>query len=252
MQTAPDVQDDPTLASRYLAGQLSPSELQAYEQHLLESPDAVSELEATARMKVGLANLRDAGQLEGLLRAAPAPRLRRTGIALAAAAAVAVIAIALWRGSDAPRDGTLVATVSELIDPAGRPLATGSSYALLRTRSSAYDAVIELPPNPRAIELRVRPETPAPDQRAFELPSPETPTLVYSVALSRIHPDGSVAQVGTVGELAAQADGFVRLYVDSSRLESGPYLLVITPAKDRTAASTSTFRVKIVGPQRQP
>src|SRR5688572_32105538 len=107
MSTAPRIQDDPALASRYLAGQLSPTELQAYEQHLLESPDAVQELEATARMKVGLANLRDAGQLERLLREAPAPRLRRTGIALAAAAALAVIAVGLWRGIDTTPAGTL-------------------------------------------------------------------------------------------------------------------------------------------------
>lgn len=237
MSTAPRIQDDPALASRYLAGQLSPAELQAYEQHLLENPDTVREIEATARLKVGLANLRDAGQLESLLREAPAPRWRRTGMALAAAAALVFIAVGLWRGIDTPPDATLVATASELIDRSGRPLATGSSYALLRTRSSAYDAVIELPAEPRAIELRVRPEAPAP---------------VYSVALSRIHPDASVVQIGNVSELKAEADGFVRLYVDSSRLESGPYLLVITPAQDRTAASTSAFRVKVTDPARQP
>mgnify|MGYP003577986533 CR=1 FL=1 len=66
MQTETRIQDDPGLASRYLAGQLSPAELQAYEQHLLENPDAVRELEATARMKVGLASLRDSGKLEKL------------------------------------------------------------------------------------------------------------------------------------------------------------------------------------------
>jgi hypothetical protein len=124
----------------------------------------------------------------------------------------------------------LVATATELVDRSGRPLVSGSSYALLRTRSSAYDALIELPPEPRAIELRVRPEVPAP---------------AYSVALSRVHPDASVAQVGNVSELQAEADGFVRLYVDSSRLESGVYLVVITPARDRTAAATSAFRVKV-------
>ncbi len=243
MSTAPRIQDDPALASRFLAGQLSPSELQAYEQYLLENPDAVRELEATARMKVGLANLRDAGQIESLLREAPAPGLRRTGMALAAAAALVVIAVGLWRGIDTP-DATLVATASELSDRSGRPLATGSSYALLRTRSSAYgpvieayDAVIELPAEQHAIELRVRPEAQAP---------------VYSVALSRIHPDASVVQIGTVSELKAEADGFVRLYVDSSRLESGPYLLVITPAQDRTAAAPSAFRVKVTEPAGQP
>ena len=59
-------------------------------------------------------------------------------------------------------------------------------------------------------------------------------------------------QIGNVTELKAQADGFVRLYVDSSRLELGPYLLVITPADGRTAASTSQFRVKVIGSARQP
>jgi hypothetical protein len=228
MQTETRIQDDPGLASRYLAGQLSPAELQAYEQHLLENPDAVRELEATARMKVGMASLRDSGQLEKLLRARPA--LRSRWPALAAAAALIVLAIGLWRGVDAPPDGMLVATATELVDRSGRPLVSGSSYALLRTRSSAYDAVIELPPEPRAIELRVRPEVPAP---------------AYNVALSLVHPDASVAQVGNVSELQAEADGFVRLYVDSSRLESGVYLVVITPARDRTAAATSAFRVKV-------
>lgn len=228
MQTETRIQDDPGLASRYLAGQLSSAELQAYEQHLLENPDAVRELEATARMKVGLANLRDTGQLDKLLRPRTPMRLRWP--ALAAAAAL-VLVIGLWRGGDAPRETTLVATATELVDRTGRPLAPGSSYALLRTRSSSYDAEIQLPPDPHAIELRVRPETPA---------------LVYSVALSRIHPDASVVQIGTVSELKAEADGFVRLYVDSSRLEAGPYLLVITPAEDRTAASTTAFRIKVV------
>jgi hypothetical protein len=230
MQTETRIQDDPGLAGRYLAGQLSPDELQAYEQHLLANPDAVRELEATARMKVGLANLRDSGQLEGLLRG-------RTGLGwrwpatLAAAAALILIAVGLWRGGDVARETTLVARASELMDTSGRPLAAGSSYALLRTRSSTYDALVELPPEPRAIELRVRPEVPAP---------------AYGVALSRIQADGTVTQIGNVKELKTEPDGFVRLYVDSSRLEAGPYLLVITPAEDRTAASTTAFRIKVV------
>jgi hypothetical protein len=231
MQTESRIQDDPGLASRYLAGQLSPAELQAYEQHLLENPDAVSELDATARLKVGLANLRDTGQIEKLLRSRPA--LRSQWPTLAAAAALIVLAIGLWRTIDTPRDTTLVATAGELVDRTGHPLASGSSYALLRTRSSAYDALIELPPDARAIELRVRPEIAA---------------AVYSVALSRIRPDGSVTQIGNVSELKARSDGFVRLYVDSSRLASGPYLLVITQAEDRAATDATTFRVKVVAP----
>jgi len=241
VQTETRIQDDPGLASRYLAGQLSPAELQAYEQHLLENPDAVRELEATARMKVGLASLRDSGQLEKLLRARTA--LRSRWPALAAAAALIVVAVGLWRGGDAPRETTLVATATELTDRSGHPLPAGPTYALLRTRSSAYgaasayDAAIELPPEPRAIELRVRPEAVA---------------AVHSVALSQIRPDGSVVQIGSVSELQAQPDGFVRLYVDSSRLGPGAYLLAITPAQDRAATSTSAFRVKVVATHGQP
>jgi hypothetical protein len=44
----------------------------------------------------------------------------------------------------------------------------------------------------------------------------------------------------------------VRLYVDSSRLEASPYLLVVTPTGDATAASTSAFRLKVVTPAQQP
>jgi hypothetical protein len=235
MQTESRIQDDPGLASRYLAGQLSPNELQAYEQHLLENPDAVRELEATARMKVGMANLRDTGQLDKLLQARST--LSWQWPALAAAAALIVIAVGLWRVADAPSGTTLVAKITELTDRSGRPLSAGASYALLRTRSSAYgaaiayDAAMELPPEPRAIELRVLPEVPAPD---------------YGVALSRIQPDGSVTQIGNLTELTTGPDGFVRLYVDSSRLEAGPYLLVITPADDRNAASATAFRIKVV------
>jgi hypothetical protein len=232
MQAATRIQDDATLASRYLAGQLSGSELEAYEQHLLNDPEAVRELEATARMKTGLANLRDSGQLESLLHT-PTRRFGPPAFAIAASVALAVIGVALWRGVEVPRDATLVAAATDLIDASGRPLGRGSSYALLRTRSSAFDAVIELPSEPRAIELRVRPEVPAP---------------AYAIALSQIRADGSVAPVGDVSDLQAEIDGFVRLYVDSSRLEAGPYLLVVTPAGDDTAASTSAFRVKVVSP----
>jgi hypothetical protein len=228
MQMETRIQDDPELASRYLAGQLSPGELQAYEQHLLENPDAVRELEATARMKVGMANLRDTGQLDRLLQARDTRNWQWP--ALAGAAALIVIAVGLWRGGGEPRTTALVAAATELTDQSGRPLIAGSSYAVLRTRSSAYDAAIALPPEPRAIELRVLPEVAAP---------------AYGVALSRIQPDGSVTQIGSITELTTGTDGFVRLYVDSSRLEAGPYLLVITPTADRAAASATAFRIKV-------
>lgn len=235
MQIGSRIHENTNIASRYLAGQLAPSELQAYERYLFDNPAAVSELEATARLKAGLASLRDTGQLASLLRASAAPRSQLQTLARAAIAAAAVITIAVgtWRSIGVSRDATLVASASQLMDNVGQPLTSGDSYALLRTRSSAYEAVLQLPREPRAIELRVRPEATA----AF-----------YSVALSRIQPDGSPKQIGNVSQLSAEGTGFVRLYVDSSRLESGQYLLVITPARQRAAAFASAFRVKVIAP----
>jgi len=55
--------DDPTRASRYLADQLSDAECAEYEARFTEDPDAVAELEATARLKIGLERLRRNGEL---------------------------------------------------------------------------------------------------------------------------------------------------------------------------------------------
>lgn len=235
MQTEKGIQDNAELASRYLAGQLTPGELEDYERYLLEHPEAVEELEATARMKIGLANLRDTRQLERLLRPSGRPGWM-PGLALAASLAVVFIAVALWRGMGPSHESILVAQATKLIDHTGAPLNAGATYSLLRTRSSAYDAVIELPPEPRAIALRVRPETAAPE---------------YNAALSKIRPDGSVVPTGSASELKPGDDGFVQLYVDSSRLEASPYLLVVAPTGDDSAASTSAFRLKVVNPDGQ-
>jgi hypothetical protein len=233
MQATTRIQDDAGLANRYLAGQLSASELETYERYLIDHPDAVQELEATARLKAGLAHLRDAGQIDVMLRRpSSAARSRTTMLAFAASVALIAIAVGLWRSAGLPDQGaTLVATATQLIDGAGRPLVPGSSYALLRTRSSTYDALIELPPEPRAIELRVRPEAAA---------------SFYSVALSQIRVDGSIPQIGNVTNLKPETDGFVRLFVDSARLEAGLYLVVITPAGEDTTLSATSFRIKVV------
>lgn len=226
------IQDDATIASRYLGGQLSDSERRAYEQYIIENPDAVQELEATARMKVGLANLRETGRLEELLRPHPERMGRPAALAVAASIAMVAIGVALWRSASTPDGATLMAATALLTDQSGRPLAPGSSYALLRTRAPDYDALVELPATPQAIELRVRPESAA---------------EAYRATLSRIHPDGSVVQIAAVSDLRTESDRFVRLYVDSSRLEPGPYLLVLSGQQSGAGEiSTSAFRLKVL------
>src|SRR5262245_54391818 len=134
MQTEKGIQDNAEMASRYLAGQLTPAELEDYERSLLEHPEAVAELEATARMKIGLANLRDTGQLERLLRPSVRPGWM-PGLALAASLAMVFVAVAFWRGMSTSHEPILVAQATKLIDRTGSPLNAGATYSLLRTRS---------------------------------------------------------------------------------------------------------------------
>ena len=126
-----------------------------------------------------------------------------------------------------------MASAARLVDSSGKPLALGATYALMRTRATDHDAVVTLPAGAQALELRVLPESVAP---------------AYNATLSRILPGGVVAQPATVGELRAGADGFVRLFVDSSRLEPGLYVLVLSASEDQTKEiPTSSFRLKVIG-----
>lgn len=232
MQAANRYPDDAAIAQRYLAGQLSPSEQEAYEQYFLHDPDAVRELEATARLKVGLASLRDGGQLDSLLRAAPATPRRAVWVAIAASVAVIAIAVGLWRDVRGPDAPALMASAANLLGSSGKPLAVGATYVLMRTRAAEHDLVLELPAAPQALELRVLPESTAP---------------AYDAVLSRALSDGTVAQATAVNHLTPGPDGFVRLYVDSSRIEPGVWLLTVAPRVETGEVPTSTFRLKVPG-----
>ena len=99
-----------------------------------------------------------------------------------------------------------------------------------------YDAEIELPPTPQAIELRVLPEYEAQPAR-------------YQVTLSRIADDDSLTTVGTVGGLAPDDEGFVRLYFDSMRLSKGRYQLTIGGDAGTSAANAvSRFKIRLIEP----
>ncbi len=136
--------DDPTMAGRYLADQLSDAERDAFEASLLQNPGVAQELEATARLKVGMERLRESGELDKIVRARPF--FERPGF-FAAAASIGVLAIGLvfvrWQGASEP--SMLASTASELIDASGKVLAVGSTPPMLRVRSEKYDAEIELP-----------------------------------------------------------------------------------------------------------
>jgi hypothetical protein len=226
--------DDPTAASRYLADQLTESERTAYEAALAQDPEVLRELEATARLKVGLRRLRDEGDLDTLVGK---PRFGGSTllVALAATVAAVVVGVGLWRSdlrTDRPQ--LLAATLQALVDQSGRVLPQVGTQAMFRRRAEAYDAVVELPAARGAIELRVQPDD-------------VKPSSTYRATLSRIRDDNSEQPLGSVADLRLATDGFVTLYVDSSALTPGRYLLSIAGSSGTDAAAArESFVVKVV------
>lgn len=230
--------DDPTRASRYLADQLTDAECAAYEARFVADPDMVAELEATARLKIGLQRLRRNGELTELIAgAAVSPPTRTWMLAMAASVAAVVIGVSLWF----PRTGplsvpVLASTASAFKDPSGHSLSVLTTAPLFRTRAEKYDAVIELPATRGAIKLRV-------------LPSSPTESARYQASLSRIKDDDTSERIVAIEDLKPSADdGFVDLYADSSLLTPGRYQLILTrTANGPSAGDSDAFVIKVTG-----
>jgi hypothetical protein len=230
--------DDPTRASRYLADQLTEAECAAYEARFLEDPETVAELEATARLKIGLHRLRRNGELTELLSSTATHPVNRTWmLAMAASVAAVVIGVSLWFPRTGPISVPVLASAAGAFkDPSGHSLSVLATAPLFRTRAEKYDAVIELPATRGAIKLRVLPSTPAATAR-------------YQAALSRIKDDDTSERSVAVANLQPSAeDGFVDVYADSALLTPGRYRLILT--REPGAAATGendTFVIKVTG-----
>ncbi|HEY6641816.1 hypothetical protein [Povalibacter sp.] len=226
--------DDHRLVARYLADQLPDAEREAFEAYYLEHPDVVQDMEATARLKVGLAQLQESGELHRLLQPPPWFRQHRY-LAIAAGTAFLAMGTLLWFGNrPAPREPLLVASATALVDSSGHPLPIFATYPVLRTRSASYDATIKLPQAAQTIALRVLPEVDAVPPR-------------YRVALSVIADDDSLREVATLGELSADEDGFVPVYFNSTSLVRGRYQLALSGDADTSAADElSSFLIRVV------
>lgn len=221
------------LANRYLAGTLSEAERAAYEPDIAGNEDALRELEATARLKVGLARLRENGELDELLRPAPWAQYR---LALATAAVLAVVAVSVmfarFGGEGTVARPLLAASAISLGDQRGSALPIAATVALFRKRVASYDATIETSPTPRAIELRVLPETPVSSGE-------------YRVTLARMNGASAPEPVASVTKLQPATDGFVTLFVDASRLRVGIYQLDVLGDEPAGSVAAGTFRIRV-------
>jgi len=230
--------DDPTKASRYLADQLSEAECAEYEARFIQDPEAVAELEATARLKIGLRRLRRSGELSELIAAgSPAGPTRTWMLAMAASIVAVAIGLSLWfPRSHVSTRPVLASAASAFTDRSGHGLSVLATTPLFRTRAERYDAVIDLPATRGAIRLRVLPSTPADADKAH-----------YQAALTRIKDDDTSEPPIAVGNLQPSSeDGFVDVYADSSLLSPGRYRLTLTREVDASASGESdTFVIKV-------
>ena len=219
--------DNHHVVERYIADKLSDEERRAFEEYFIANPEIVKDIEAAARIKVGLHTLSETNTLNDVLK--PAVRNRSGLWAMAASIVAVAIVSAVWfgRGVDSP----LVAALSELSDPQGKPLTLADSYAVMRLRSRSNDAEIELPASQQAVELRILPEI-------------ETQPPRYRVTISRINDAGAPTNVGHIDGLIPREDGFVSVFFDSSQLGAGRYQLTLSGDADTSAAAeVSVFRI---------
>jgi hypothetical protein len=230
--------DDPTRAGRYLADQLTDAECAEYEARYVADPEAVAELEATARLKIGLQRLRQSGELSELIAGTAGPHPTRTWmLAMAASIAAVVIGVGLWLPRTGPLSAPVLATTAGAFkDRSGHSLSVVATAPLFRTRAEKYDAVIELPSARGAIELRVLPSTPAEGAH-------------YQASLARIKDDDSSERIMSIEDLKPSAeDGFVDLFADSSLLAPGRYRLILSAQAGGSAGGDSdTFIIKVTG-----
>jgi hypothetical protein len=222
--------DDHHIVERYLADQLTDAEREAFETYYIEHVDAVRDLEATARLKVGLMQLRDAGELTPLLQP-PAPKWWQRPLAAIAAIAIVTVAISTFLlPQPAP---VMVSSASSLVNRRGNALPVAATYTILRTRGSAYDAKVILPNTAHALVLRVLPERVAQPSR-------------YRIVLSRVD-DDEVHELAALAGLAPAEDGFIAAALNSERLKAGRYQISLSGDGDTTGATeASIFLINVV------
>lgn len=196
---------------RYLAGQLSEDEADAFENTLEEQPELARDVERIARMKTGFAVLERRGELAALLEH-KAPRTRRLAWLAAAAVVLAIAVVALRPAVPAP--ALLIASSLEKLSlPSEKPVPLRASIELTRARGIGADAELVSGKEPGAAELELVTGTAGTPYRAE----------LISIDVNGARP------VGTL-DVTANSRGVVRLFASLHALLPGPYLLRLTPA----------------------
>lgn len=204
-------------ANRYLSGRLSDAESADFESRLVQEPALVRDLEAVARFKVGLQILDERGELDAAMRG---PHWSYRWLAVAAAIAVLAIGVLTFRTFEMPSQRSMLAAVpAALTDRQGNVLPSAGSFTVLRKRVTTADAVIDLPAPGRAIQVRVLPES---------APSADG----YRVSLWQQPSGADARELGSISQVMPASDGFLVVFMDTTALTQGEYLLVVSPTTE--------------------
>lgn len=222
------------LLARYLAGALTDADAERFEAYWAEHPELTRDVEASARVKTGLADLHRRGELGKLVRGAWWSR----GLLLSIAAGVAALGIGLvtWQAVTREARIPLGSVVAALPALGGGGLPVGATYSVLRLRAAAaVDATVRLTGAPAAIRIRALPEQASPVGR-------------YRIELTNTR-STATRPAGVAEDLAPDEDGFVSVYADSRALAPGRYRLAVVPVG---AAARTEFVVDVRAPAERP
>src|SRR6185436_10509637 len=156
-------------------------------------------------------------------------------LAIAALLAVVAIGVALVRfsGGGQAASPLLAASAASLVDRQGSVLAVTRTLAVFRKRVTGADATLEAAAVPQAVELRVLPE--------MTVPSGD-----YRATLARVTGDRASEAVASIVGLRPAQDGFVSVFVDTSRLSAGSYQLdVLGTAPGDSTVAAGTYRIQV-------
>jgi hypothetical protein len=200
---------------RYLAGQLSEAETDAFEAYMESHPEIVREIELITRMKSGLAVLRQRRELGSASRA---NRLRWPLLVAASVAAVVIAGVLVVANRNTGTRALLVTSASrQLQGENGKPLPLLARISMGRVRGDTE--AIAAPPPHAAVELSI------------DLHAPDS-SINYLVELQRVDGAG-LRLIGTAPDVVPEQDGSIRVIVRSDALTPGNYLIRVKPPADK-------------------
>ena len=207
---------------RYLAGQLSDAEADAFEARLESQPELARDVEQISRMKTGFAVLERRGELAKLLAHPVAPPKRRAAwMAAAAAVFVGATGFLVLRQAESPTPATLLAvSLNALSRHSDSPIPLRTSVSLARARGLGPDAVLDS-------------SGAAPGAAVLELATGGDAGTHYSIELLAIDSAGA-RPVAKLPDAASDDSGAMHLFVSLQAVKPGRYLLRLTPPSGGT------------------